>query len=418
MRVAVLGAGLQGVCVAMELALHDVQVDLYDRADQSMCGASSHNEGKIHLGYVYANDLTRLTARTMIQGALTFAPLLRRWLGSGTGGGLDAVSVSEPFHYVVHRDSLLGVPEVEEHFAACQEIAIRELDGAEPDYFGMDPRRAPQPLARQELIGRFDPRAVQAAYSTSEIAIDPRGLAAAVRHRLAAATGIQRRMRAEVHAVAPDDDAVTVHWAEDGTSRSERYDQVVNALWEGRLGVDATAGVQPDRPWLYRVKHYLRLPPGSVSSLGSTTIMLGAFGDVVTYADGGAFLSWYPVGRRGSSRDLTPPAWPLVLDQRAQHVTRHATHAGLSEVVAAVRQLPQEAIAGSTVEGGIIVAHGHTDIDDPESVLHERHAIGPRSFGRYHTVDTGKLTMAPLFGLQTAERVLAPDVVEQERLRA
>jgi glycine/D-amino acid oxidase-like deaminating enzyme len=414
MRVAVLGAGLQGACVAMELARGGVDVDLYDKADRCMAGASSHNEGKIHLGYVYANDPTRRTARMMIEGALSFAPLLRRWLGSG----LASVPVSEPFHYVVHRDSLLGTAEVEAHFRDCHEIAVRVLDGAEPDYFGSDPRVAPRPLSARESEALFDAAAVTAAYSSSEIAVDPHGLATAVRKRLGADPRIRCRTSTEVRAVTPDADGVDVHSVADGTGTSERYDQVVNALWDGRLGVDATAGVQPDRPWLYRVKHYLRLTPGSSPGLGSTTILLGAFGDVVTYDDGGAFLSWYPVGRRGASRDLTPPAWPLVLDPEAQDATRRATRAGLAEAVVAVREIPQEAIESSTVEGGIIIAHGHTDIDDPESVLHERHAIGPRSFGRYHTVDTGKLTMAPLFGVRTAERVLAQAGLEQEAMGA
>ena len=36
-----------------------------------------------------------------------------------------------------------------------------------------------------------------------------------------------------------------------------------------------------------------------------------------------------------------------------------------------------------------------------------RHAIGPQSHGRYHTVDTGKLTTAPLFGKRLADTILA-----------
>jgi len=33
MRVAVLGAGLQGACVALELSLHGVEVDLSEKGD-------------------------------------------------------------------------------------------------------------------------------------------------------------------------------------------------------------------------------------------------------------------------------------------------------------------------------------------------------------------------------------------------
>ncbi|PYR72438.1 MAG: FAD-binding oxidoreductase, partial [Acidobacteria bacterium] len=54
MQVAVLGAGLQGSCVAMELASAGISVDLFDKNDRCMSQASAQNEGKIHLGYLYA----------------------------------------------------------------------------------------------------------------------------------------------------------------------------------------------------------------------------------------------------------------------------------------------------------------------------------------------------------------------------
>jgi len=78
MRVAVLGGGLQGACIAMELASAGISVDLYDKNDRCMSQASAQNEGKIHLGYVFANDRSLRTARTVIKGAVTFASLMRR----------------------------------------------------------------------------------------------------------------------------------------------------------------------------------------------------------------------------------------------------------------------------------------------------------------------------------------------------
>ena len=122
MRVAVLGGGLQGACVALELAGAGVSVDVYDKNARCLTQASAQNEGKIHLGYVYANDPSLSTARMMIRGAATFAPLLRRWIGAA----VDAVPVSAPFYYAVHADSLLGVGEVERHFACCHAIALDE----------------------------------------------------------------------------------------------------------------------------------------------------------------------------------------------------------------------------------------------------------------------------------------------------
>jgi glycine/D-amino acid oxidase-like deaminating enzyme len=395
-RVAVLGAGLQGSCVALALAREGVEVDLVDRAGTAITGASSHNEGKIHLGYVYANDPTRRTARTMIEGALEFAPLLRTWLGDDVGLGLAA-----PFYYVVHRDSLLDVAEVEAHFADCHAIALELLGGREPDYFGADPRLPPRRLGDAEADMLFDPDTVLAAYATDEVAVEPAALATAVRRALSRTPGIRLRTDTEVRAVTRLDEGAMVH-----TDRSDdAYDHVVNALWDGRLAIDETAGVGAERPWLYRVKYYLHLP--ACSPLPSTTILLGPFGDVVTYDDGSVFLSWYPAGRLGTSAELRPPDWPTELDGTRAKEVRAGIVDGLAGLVPGVATLPAADLDGSQVLGGVIFAHGHTDIDDPASVLHERHEIGPSSHGRYHSVDTGKLTMAPRFARIVAERILA-----------
>ena len=402
MRVAVLGAGLQGACVAMELASAGIRVDLYDKNDRCVTQASAQNEGKIHLGYVYANDRSLRTARTMIDGALAFAPLMRRWVGSA----IDAVPVSTPFHYAVHADSLLSADEVERHFRRSHAAAVDAGRGAAPDYFGSDYRVPPARLSDAELGTSFDRRRVSAAYATREVAVDPEALAAVVRARLSDEPKIHCLLQAHVHGAQRDDAGVTVDVEMSGTRVRERYDHVVNALWDGRLAIDRTAGLEPQRAWLYRVKHYVRLrAPALAARVGSTTIVLGGFGDVVAYGGGDFYLSWYPAGMRGTSSEISPPPWPLTLGEPLSTELRREIVAGLTGVVPALAGLTPAAIASSDLKAGIIVAWGRTSIDDPASGLHERHAIGPRSCGRYHSVDTGKLTMAPLFGKAVADRI-------------
>ena len=67
--------------------------------------------------------------------------------------------------------------------------------------------------------------------------------------------------------------------------------------------------------------------------------------------------------------------------------------------------LTPEEVASADVKGGIIFAWGASDIDNPGSELHARHDVGPTSRGRYHTVDSGKYTMIPLFARRVAERI-------------
>jgi hypothetical protein len=60
------------------------------------------------------------------------------------------------------------------------------------------------------------------------------------------------------------------------------------------------------------------------------------------------------------------------------------------------------------VAGGAIFALGETDIDDPESRLHERYKVGITSVGNYHSVDTGKYSLAPLLASRVADRIMLP----------
>ena len=144
-------------------------------------------------------------------------------------------------------------------------------------------------------------------------------------------------MRAHVHGVERGDDQVAVDVEVAGTRARERYDHVVNALWDGRLAVDATAGLEvPGRPWLYRLKYFLRVnAPALAAAIPSATIVLGAFGDIAAYGGGTFYLSWYPAGMQASSDALSPPAWPLVLDAADSSEMRRSILAGLGAVVPA-----------------------------------------------------------------------------------
>lgn len=400
MRVAVLGAGLQGICVAMDLASAGIQVDLYDRSSACMTQASLRNEGKIHLGYVYANDRSLRSAATMVDGAATFGPLMERWLGLE----MSRLPKSTAFNYALHRDSLLSALEFEGHLKRTHDLVDKRI-GRE-DYFGVDIRKPPERLSQAELEAEYDPATVQAVYRTNEISIDPRALAVAVRDRVAADTRICPILETEVHGVRAEVDRIAVDFTNGGARTTIEYDHVVNALWDGRLAVDATAGLAPDRPWLFRVKHYLMVESVGVR-LPSTTIVLGPFGDIVDYGNGAFYLSWYPSGLQGASSELKVPDWLRNLPSDTAAAVRAGTVDGLASVVPRVAELPSTDLAAAELAGGVIFAWGATDIDDLESGLHSRFAVGPRTVGRYHSVDTGKLTTAPLFARMVGERVRA-----------
>jgi hypothetical protein len=351
---------------------------------------------------MYANDVSYSTARMMMQGALAFAPFFARHLGSSQ----DSLSISRPAAYVVHRDSQRSPGQVSQYLKTVHGL-IREASGRRGDaYFGRDLTTAPRMWSEAEREAEFDPQIALAAFDTAEVAIDPAALAGAVRSRIEADPRIDVRLQHQVTSVDDADGFDVVLQARCGILR-ERFDHVVNALWDGRFAINETRGLRPDRPWLHRLKYGVsfRLPRGT-SLPPSATFVSGPFGEVVSYADGLTYLTWYPVCLQGISTDVTPPEWPTYPAEPLRSDLLQGTLKAMAQFVPCLRGLDPGGLEEVTVKGGVIVAWGETDIYDPRSELHRRFEIGVTSRGRFHSVDPGKLTMAPYFAEVCAGRIL------------
>lgn len=404
-RIAILGAGIQGTCLALELARRGCRIDLYDQALEAVTAASLWNEGKIHLGFVFANDASTRTAQKMIYGALHFGPLLKRWCG------LESLErlLSAPFYYSVLRSSLLDDLQVEAYFGS---VAARfrdlsaQLGGR---YLDTLPDVLFERLSRKEAEILYDGAQVAAAFRTAERSLDPQLVAAHLRSAIAAAPAIRFLAGRRVEAVARcDDGRLQVLTGDQGRQR-DRYDHVVNALWADRLRVDATLGLRPARDWLFRYKVALHVTgAGKCESLPSTTMVLGPYGDIVNFGDGRLYLSWYPVGRLGASSDLCPPDFGASLGEEDKAQLSRRMWAALGAVVPSLAGV-ETSSAIEQLGGGVIFAWGATDIDDRESGLHQRFDIGPRSHGNYHSIDTGKYCMGPVFAVELADRIAPRD---------
>src|SRR6476661_8509881 len=169
MRVGVLGGGLQGCCAALALAERSVKVTLFDKNDALLSRAAIANEGKIHLGYMYAGDPTFSTAKTMMAGALAFAPFLERYLGQPT----HSFSVSVPATYIVHRDSQHSTEDVCGYLRTVHALINEVAEGKKQTYFGRNLRAPLRRWSAAEKASEFNPEIALAAISTPEIAINP-----------------------------------------------------------------------------------------------------------------------------------------------------------------------------------------------------------------------------------------------------
>ena len=402
MRVGILGGGLQGCCCALALAERGAEVTLFDRNDQLLSRAAVANEGKVHLGYMYANDPSHSTARTMMNGALAFAPFIARHLEIAA----ESLNVSQPAAYVVHCDSQRSSEQVSEYLATVHRMIVEAADGQPKAYFGKDLSQKPRPWSVAEREAEFDCNIALAAFETPEVAINPVALAQALRERIRSDRHIKVRLAHQVLSVENIDHPVVVTRDPSGTAR-RRFDHVINALWDGRLAVNETLGLRPSRPWLHRLKYgvsfYL---PKHAKRPPSATFVSGPFGEVVTYHDGLIYLTWYPTCLLAISRDIAPPEWPTYPDEPLRSDLLRGTLEAMAEFVVSLRELTPEELVDVTVKGGIIVAWGKTDIYDPKSELHRRYEIGVTSDRQFHSVDPGKLTMAPYFAQRCADRIL------------
>ena len=343
-RVGILGGGLQGCCIALELASRGFSVTLVDENDALLTRTAVANEGKIHLGYMYAADPSLRTARTMMSGALAFQPFLRRHLGSDL-----ALDTSSPAAYVVHRDSQHGIEEVEQYLTAVHDLVIEAAAKPGAAYLTGDVSAPVRRWSDAEVKEHFDPSIALAVFGSPEVAIDPLMLAELVRARIAADPRIEVRTGRVVESVRRQSDggfAVTGRHTRQAGSPEDAwsipFDQVVNAMWGGRIAADETMGHRPDRPWIHRLKYGVSVPwPESLMAPHSATIISGPFGEVVSYPDRTTYLTWYPACVVGFSSAVSPPAaWQTYPADPLRSEVISGTVAGLAELIPSLGSLP------------------------------------------------------------------------------
>lgn len=382
MKIALLGAGLFGSSLAVELALRGCAVDLYDRADDCITGAGRWNEGKIHLGFVYGADTSFETASVMLQGAHSFLPLMKRWID------WDGVAYSSSFYYAVAHDSQLSVEKVEEHFHQVEEAMRYHY----LDQISVDPVRRFEPEEKG-----FSSENVAALFCTPELAVDVKAVAERFRKRIASEKRISFIGGAEIKAA----DGENVFFEKNGDVFQEKYDVVVNGLWDGRIAIDKTAGIM-QKPWCFREKLALHVQTDSIPEIKSFTVIQGPYGDVVNFGGGRFYLSWYPACLREFSQAESPIRRKLS-DGDAESI-KSETLKALAAYHPHVALIAEKS-SNWRIEGGVIFALGNSDISDPGSKLHTRSEIGIQSKGSYYTVDPGKYSLCPYYAFTLAEEL-------------
>ena len=387
---AVLGAGIQGCCAALALSKLGFQVRLYDKSRALMNRASANQEGKIHLGFVYARDQSMITARTMIEHALQFAPALETLVGTAIDW---EPHLSSRFYCGIHRDSSLTLDEHIAHFNALQAIYDEVSDDKSLHYLG----RRPDRIWSMDAQFRFCGSSLVHAVPSEETAVHPGWMRRVIVTAVEQDPEIAAFVRHDVEHVEQRGQTFTISGKNDEGRWKDTADIVVNCLWEGkhRIDKDVQRGQSPD--WITRVKYGFNLD--STPELGylpSLIITHGPFGDIVNYPhDGTIYVTWYPACLTYMGHaDRLPDEWEAVCEGRhppglVERILGESI-AELSEYVPELKRLRLKDVMAGTIMG-----KGKTDISDRDSGLHKRHGIGVDASDGYYSVFTGKYTSGP-----------------------
>jgi glycine/D-amino acid oxidase-like deaminating enzyme len=392
--VAVLGGGVMGASTALHLARRGAAVTVFEQAPEPFQGASRWNEGKIHLGYLYAADPDLRTARAVLAGGLDFKDQVERL----TGLDVAAVTARGDDHYLVHRDSVVPPEAVG---AYCD--AVSELVAASPGasrYLVDVSRCTTHRLTATELAAVADPVAVVAGFRVPERSIDTVAVADAFVAALAAEDRVELALGQRVIAVEADGDRWFVRTAGE---RNGPFDAVVNALWEGRPAVDETVGHRPDTAQQHRYRVSVFARTARRVETPCAVLGVGPFGDVKNYDGRTFYLSWYPLGLLARSETVEPPPVPVLNeDERADIAS--AVFAELATRLPWVREI-EGSVDELRVEGGWVYSQGRGRLDDPAAGVHARNLLGVSSRGTYYSVDTGKYSVAPTLAEQVAQAI-------------
>ncbi len=397
-HVAVLGAGIMGSCAALFLARSGCRVTLIDSACEPVARASRWNEGKIHLGHLYAADPTLHTARHVLVGSLAFRPLMEQC----TGSSITPTMTSEDDIYLCHRESVVSIEEQWRYLQAVDALVRSHPSASE---YLVDVRGArSERLSSAQLASLSDSPEIVGGFRTPERSVSTTRMATLLQTALGGEPAIALSMSTRITGVsrdgAGDGDRWVVATTEGGLGG---FDVVVNALWEGKLAIDRTLGIDPPARFSHRYRRALFVRTTVPLAVPSLLISTGPFGDIKNFGGRDFYISWYPSGLAAYGTDIDPP--PVAdLDDEASAALVDEVFDNLGRLLPAVKCIREHA-ESVRIEGGWVYAAGQGQLADPQSSLHHRSDFGIEQHGSYFSIDTGKYCTAPWLAKHLAERI-------------
>lgn len=399
LRIAVLGAGIMGSSTALFLARRGVDVTLFDAASRPFSAASRWNEGKIHLGFLYSADPSLKTARHVVHGGLAFKPLVEELIGCS----IDPATTSTDDIYLCHRDSLVPADAMQAYYRGVADM-VRRHPGAARYLVDVSACRVERMTSR-DLGAVSDSPDIVAGFRVPERSVSTTWIADRFTAALSTEPRLEQRMNTRVRSVAQRMENKSGQWLVESSSGIHGpFDYIINALWQGRMAVDRTAGIEPAGKWSNRFRLSLFIRTKEPVDVPSVIVATGPFGDIKNYNNRDFYLSWYPRGLIADSPALLPPE-PAVPDGVSEQEISGSILEKLGELIPRTVDICDR-IERMSLRGGWVFAAGQGALSDPESTLHRRSEFGIARKGSYISVDTGKYSTASWLARKVVDSIV------------
>ena len=258
-------------------------------------------------------------------------------------------------------------------------------------------------LSQPELAAIADPAEIVAAFEVPERSVNTQWVADRLVDVLRSEPRVSLHMGVTISGARPID---SVHgpWRVLGAPHfDERFDLIVNALWDGRLAIDRTAGLELEAGWSHRYRLSVFARTSQPVTTRSALVAVGPFGDVKNYNGRDFYLSWYPTGLVAQSHAVSPRR-PGTLTANEERKFVQEVGSKLAELIPGAAEIL--AVAEDVkVRGGFVFAQGQGSLGDRKSTLHRRDRFGVRRLGNYYSVDTGKYSTAPWIAANLASEI-------------